>query len=108
MSFISFIYKIQGENTRYYGKYCCDYISDDHEGLDLEVKSILKSGLNAHRVNNGLPKLKSKDICIGVLSFSRNEYIPTYSTDEEISCFDFYCLSKRSDAKYYIDGVLQE
>ncbi len=71
------------------------------------MKKGVKSGLNAHRVNNGLPKLKSKDICIGILSFSRNEYIPTYSTDEEIQCFDFYCLSyERQTVKYYIDGVL--
>jgi hypothetical protein len=108
MTFISFIYKIIGDNTRYYGKYCFHYISDDHEGLDLEVKTILKCGLNSHRVKNGLPKLKSKDICIGVLSFSRNEYIPTYSTEEEIKCFDFYCLSYNNETiKYYIGGVLQ-
>lgn len=106
MTFISFIYKIAGDNTKYYGKYSCDYISDDHEGLDLEVRPILKSGLNAHRTKNGLQKLKSKDICIGVLSFSRNQYIPTYSSDAEIQCFDFYAEHSRNITKYYIDGVL--
>ena len=34
MPFITFIYKVGKNYKTYYGKYCFDYISDDHEGLD--------------------------------------------------------------------------
>jgi hypothetical protein len=40
---------------------------------------------------------------IGILSFSSNNIIPTYSTDNEIKCFDFYCSY---DNKIYINGKL--
>ena len=68
MSFITFIYKVGKNNKTYYGKYCFDHISDDHEGLDNEVKYILKKGLNEYSKKNNIQELKSK-IIIGVLSF---------------------------------------
>ena len=102
MPFISFIYKVGNNKKTYYGKYCTDYISDDHEGLDNEVKYILKRGLNTYRKNNNIPKLKS-NIMIGILSLSSNDIIPTYSSDNEIKCFDFYC---DYDNKTYINGNL--
>lgn len=102
MAFITFIYKVGKNNKRYYGKYCVDYMSDDHEGLDNEVKNILKKGLNVYRKKNNIQELKSK-IIIGILSFSSNNTIPTYSTDNEIKCFDFYC---GYDNKIYINGKL--
>ncbi len=40
MPFITFIYKVGKNYKTYYGKYCFDYISDDHEGLDNEVENI--------------------------------------------------------------------
>ena len=40
MPFITFIYKVGKINKTYYGKYCFDYISDDHEGLDNIVKNV--------------------------------------------------------------------
>jgi len=102
MSFITFIYKVGNNNKTYYGKYCFDYISDDHEGLDNEVKNILIKGLNEYRKKKNLKKLKSK-IIVGILSFSSNDIIPTYSTDDEIKCFDFYY--QKYD-KIYINGKL--
>jgi hypothetical protein len=42
MPFITFIYRVGKNQKTYYCKYCSDYISDDHEGLDIEVKYILK------------------------------------------------------------------
>lgn len=54
MGFITFIYRIKNNPNTYYGKYCFDYISDDHEGLDNEVKYVLKEGLNKFRSRNGL------------------------------------------------------
>ena len=102
MPFITFIYKVGKNYKTYYGKYCIDYISDDHEGLDNEVKYILIKGLNEYRKKNNIQELKSK-IMIGILSFSSNNIIPTYSTDNEIKCFDFYY---NYDNKIYINGKL--
>jgi hypothetical protein len=102
MPFITFIYKVGKNYKSYYGKYCFNSISDDHEGLDNEVKYILKKGLNEYRKKNNIQELKSK-IIIGVLSFSSNNIIPTYSTDNEIKCFDFYY---NYDDKIYINGKL--
>ena len=102
MPFITFIYKVGKNYKTYYGKYCFKYISDDHEGLDNEVKDILIKGLNEYRKKNNVQKLKSK-IMIGILSFSSNAIIPTYSTDNEIKCFDFYY---NYNNKIYINGKL--
>ncbi len=102
MPFITFIYKVGKNYNTYYGKYCFDYISDDHEGLDNEVKYILKKSLNEYRKKNNIKKLKTK-IIIGILSLSINNIIPTYSTDNEIKCFDFYY---KYDNEIYINGKL--
>jgi hypothetical protein len=96
------MYKIGNNPKRYYGKYCFDYISDDHEGLDNEVKYILIKGLNEYRKKNNIQKLKSK-IIIGILSFSHNKVFPTFSTNNEIKCFDFYYTYEN---KTYINGKL--
>ena len=102
MHFITFIYKVGKNYKTYYGKYCFNYISDDHDGLDNEVKDILLKGLNEYRKKNNIQELKSK-IIIGILSFSSNNIIPTYSSDDEIKCFDFYY---NYDNKIYINGKL--
>ena len=96
MPFITFIYKVGKNHKTYYGKYCTDYISDDHNGLDNEVRHTLIDALNQYR------KKKTK-IMIGVLSFSSNNDIPTYSTNNEIRCFDFY---HDYNNKIYINGKL--
>ena len=67
-----------------------------------QLKKILIKGLNEYRKKNNIQELKSK-IIIGVLSFSSNNIIPTYSTDNEIKCFDFYY---NYDDKIYINGKL--
>jgi hypothetical protein len=100
MSFI--IYKIGKYDKTYYGKYCFDYISNDHQGLDNNVKYILKKGLNQYRKKNNIKKLKSK-IIIGILSFSSNDFIPIHSTNNEIKSFDFYY---NYDNEIYINGKL--
>ncbi len=102
MPFITFIYRIGKNPKTYYGKCCFDYISDDHEGLDNEVKYVLKQGINAYRKKNNIQQLQSK-IIIGILSLSANQIIPTYSTNDEIKCFDFY---KDEDDQIYINGKM--
>lgn len=101
MPFITFIYRVGKNPKTYYGKCMFDYISDDHEGIDNEVKYILKEGLNEYRTQNNIPKIKSKQLMIGVLSFSSNEIVPIYSTSAEIKCFDFY---KTYDGNIYVNG----
>jgi hypothetical protein len=102
MPFITFIYKVGKNNKTYYGKYCANYISDDHEGLDNEVKCSLIQGINEYRRQKEIPKMTSK-IIIGILSFSSNNIVPTYSSSDEIKCFDFYC---DYDNKIYMNGKL--
>lgn len=100
MPFITFIYKVGKINNKtktYYGKCCLDYVSDDHEGLDFEVKYMLVDGLNKY-----LKKQVTK-ITIGVLSYSSDNWVPTYSSDEEIDVFDFY---RNYNGQIYINGKL--
>ncbi len=104
MPFITFIYKVGKNPKTYYGKYCTDYISDDHEGLDEEIKYILQKGILEYKrqKNPNISKLNTK-ITIGVLSLSIYHTIPTFSTEKEIPCFDFYYDDKR---KLYINGKM--
>lgn len=105
MPFITFIYKIGKNSKTYYEKYVTDYISNDHNGLDMEVKYELIDSINRYRTKKGLSKLHSK-IIIGIISFSSDKYIPVYSTKNEINCFDFYFIEERYDKKIYINGKL--
>lgn len=102
MSFITFIYRIGNNPKTYYGKYNTNYISDDHNGLDSEVKHVLKKGINDYRIKNNMQKIKSK-IMIGILSLSSDKIIPITSTKNEIKCFNFYYTYVN---KVYINGKL--
>jgi hypothetical protein len=104
MSFITFIYKFDNKKL-FYGKYFCDYISDDHEGLDSEIKPILIDGINNYRKQKGQEELNEK-IYIGILSFTTNKYIPIYSSDEEIQCFDFYHINFNHKRETYVNGKI--
>lgn len=106
MTFITFIYRIGNNPTPYFGKYVTDYVSDDHNGLDVEVKYILVDGLNQYREKRGFPKMDIRAVKIGILSFSRDEYIPVYSTKKEIQCFDFYAEAYDCARKIYVNGKL--
>ena len=106
MPFITFIYRIGHNNKVFYGKYVFDYISDDHNGLDNEIKDIVKCGINEYRKQMGLEKLNKK-IRIGILSLSPYVYIPTYSSDAEIKCFDFYHKKHTlKNDETYVNGKL--
>ena len=103
MPFITFIYRIGNNKKVYYGKYVCDYISDDHEGLDSEIKPVIIRGLNQFRKQRGLPRLNQK-VSIGILSFSSNNCIPIFATKAEIKCFDFYYISHTRTRGTYVNG----
>ena len=72
MPFVTFIYRIGHNNKVFYGKYVCDYISDDHEGLDNEIIDIVICGINEYRKKKGLHKINKK-IRVGILSLSAHE-----------------------------------
>ena len=103
MPFITFIYRIGKNKNTYYGKYVVDYISDDHDGLDDEIRPILINGINSYRKKYNKPILDNY-INIGILSFSSNQYIPTFSSDNEKKCFDFYCEHFKYKNKIYVNG----
>ena len=105
MTFVTFIYKL-GNNRQsrvYYGKYD-GYISDDHEGLDLEMIRHVKNGMNRYRKQNNLKPIKN--IQVGILSLSNDHFIPGYSSDKEIKIFDFYCIYDNYFTKIYVNGKL--
>jgi hypothetical protein len=101
MPFITFIYKIGSNPKIYYGKCMYEYISDDHEGLDTIINYELRQGINMYRKQNNLSKLKSK-IHTGVLSLSTDNYIPTYSSKNDIHIFNYYNYYNN----IYINGKL--
>ena len=110
MSFITFIYRINDDPKIYYGKYVTDFISQEHEGLDLVVKYDLIDGLNTYRIKNKLSDVEYDDsnIKVGILSYTCENYVPTHSSISEIECFDFYQLYHYFSKKTYINGKLLE
>lgn len=105
MTFITFFYKI-GKST-FYGKYVTDMISDDHEGLDDEVRGMVIKGVNAFRKEKGLAPIK--EVIIGVLSYSFDNFAPSYSSEKEVKAFDFYCDELNfKTCNIYINGTLMK
>ncbi len=89
MPFVSFIYKIGDDPKTYYGKWNFTYISDDHEGLDTEIMSLLEY---AYKLKNVFR--------VAIIGFSAHKYFD-YASEKEISLFDFYCEEEKT---YYING----
>jgi hypothetical protein len=109
--FVTFIYRICGNPTTCYGKFLSGWISDDHQGLDAEMKSVLVNAINRRRRRDVLQGslLREEEVTLGILSVSYAESFPIYSTSEERFCFDFYYTDYgySSDAcQAYLDGVL--
>jgi hypothetical protein len=94
MYFITFMYRIgygMADNTRtYFGKYCFYYISDDHEGLDKEIKPDLIKAINLDRKERKLPEVEEDEVTLGILACCTSNYIPNYSSDAERNFYDFY------------------
>lgn len=92
MTAITFIYKIGKNSKVYYGKCKFSYLSDDHNGLDKEVKPYVLEGINRYRKQKNIKQLKSKFVKIGILSNSCFNDFYCYVSEKEIECFDFYCI----------------
>lgn len=82
-------------------------ISDDHEGLDNEVREMVIKGVNGFRKEKGLTPIN--EVVIGVLSYSFDNFAPSYSSEKEIKAFDFYCDELNfSSCHIYINGTLMK
>ena len=103
MPFITFIYRIHTDI--FYGKYICERMSDDHEGLDRAIYSTLRNGIRNWREQNNMPPLQDK-IRLGVMSYSFEYAVPVYSSDKEIHCFDFYYTEHDNKYETYVNGEL--
>lgn len=111
MSFITFIYRMPNNQKIFFGKYCFNYISKNHDGLDKEAKSYLVDGINQYRRNRYMdcrPDVHPSDISLGVISFCNDKNILTHSSKNEIKCFDFYCEHRDTtkNSIKYINGKL--
>ena len=106
MPSVTFLYRIGANPKVYYGKYVCDYISDDHEGLDNEVLPDLLKGINMYRQKRSLQPLKKNKVKLGILSCSTNRNYLDYSTKKEIGFFGFYYTCYKQITKFYINGKL--
>jgi len=102
MPFITFIYRIHTHT--FFGKYICERMSDDHEGLDRTVYSTLRNGIRKWREQNNMVPLQDK-IRLGVMSYSSDNVIPVYSSDKEIHCFDFYYIEHDNTYETYVNGI---
>lgn len=100
------MYRIKGVDKTFYGKLSTEYISDDHSGLDKVVMSSLSDGLNIFRKCRGEEVLKSKEIQVGVLSFSCHPHIPVHSSSDEYSFFDFYYVGGDYGNEIYVNGEI--
>lgn len=86
----------------YYGKYATNYMSDDHGGLDNEVRYKLTEALAKYGKKTGREHVVN--LFIGILSFSESRFVPTYSSDEEIDAFDFYYRYETNKSETYVNG----
>lgn len=97
---ITFIYKIKNIDKTFYGKYVANYISDDDDGLDIEIKNVLLKSINEYRNAKNINHLKSKSLTVGLLSCSKDHHLDDFS-NREIKCFDFYYKNLKNTEIYF-------
>lgn len=106
MSFVSFIYRVPQSKKTYYGKYVFNgYVSDDHNGLDIQIKDDVLHGINQYRLKWGESPIN--DLIIGILAFSPGDgFVPVYSSEDEYNAFDFYyeCNGYSKPPTIYVNG----
>jgi hypothetical protein len=103
MSAITFIYRLHNQSKAFYGKVNLCTLSDDHKGLDHEVRIILMEGINAYRAMKKMTALPDDaKLQVGILS--RLTLSQDHSSDQEVSCFDFYAKQQEGNNIYYVNG----
>jgi len=63
---ISFIFKLNNDQNIQYGKILLNHFNNNHTGLDIEIKKIIKNVINSYMKNNSLPRIKK--LHIGVIA----------------------------------------
>lgn len=96
MPAVTFIYRV-GNSANYLGKYVTGYISDDHEGLDIEIHSEVLSSINNYRANKGYRPLRVHELKVGIVAVLESNL---YSSRREVKIFDFY----HQDGKSFLNG----
>lgn len=103
MTEISFIYKHNNNETINYGKIKLSYISDDHSGLDREIKEYVWNLLSyILSVKNEV----LRDLHIGVIgTLTDNSHSSHFTSDKlEMSIFNMYIINRKDFCKYYYNG----
>jgi hypothetical protein len=91
---ISFIFKIN-QGPIEHGKIIVDYLSDDHEGIDNEIKDFVCDVLSEYRSNKKLSSIQKLEL--GVLGI-----IKDWCSENEKNIFSVYI--DRINKKYYCNG----
>lgn len=94
---ITFIFKFNNEKNNKYGKILLRYLSDNHEGVDNEIKDIVENAINLYMTANLLSNINNLKIgIIGIIDGN------LYSSDNEISIYDLYIDCTNKEYKKHI------
>jgi len=97
---ITFIFKFNNEKNNKYGKILLRYLSDNHEGIDNEIRDIVENAINLYMTSNLLSNINNLKIgIIGIIDGN------LYSSDNEISIYDLYIDSSNKEYKKHISIV---
>ena len=92
---ISFIFKLNNDINRQFGKIILRNITPNHKGLDREIKKYVNLCIN-QTLNDGINK--NININIGILGIS-NEFCSDHEFNSEI--FDLYIDCSNYDIKHH-------
>ncbi len=94
---ISFIYKEKTDTFFKFGKLITDYISDDHDGLDIEVRHSLISAIHYYKKKIG--DETPTEVSIGILG-----QLNDFCSNEERFVFDIYIENFNNAITVYHQG----
>lgn len=96
---ISFIYKEFPDLPFKFGKAVLEYISDEHDGLDTVVYSLVFNAVNKYRIKDDLTLVGT--ICLGVIGIVNGDFC----SSNEKNVFDLYIKEVGNNKyKYYYKG----
>jgi hypothetical protein len=90
---ITFLFRTNQTNVRQYGKIALE-LSDDHEGVDIHIRSHVIQALNSHMINTHGPNIQ--DIQISILCLL-TEFCGPFDKD----LFDLYVDVENGKYTYY-------
>lgn len=97
---VTFLYRLQNEPTVRFGKCDYEYVSDDHDGLDIEVKNRLLRGINSWLTQRGKRALTEEEVDVGIMAVSSDDRC--YTSKHDYACFDFWFREDTQDV-YYVN-----